>query len=185
MSLNLQSKIILASVIRNQLPSNIKDYQCELVIEEDITVRLPLLRHPNPKSTCNSHTKTTKNPPSKSCSVKLIAPQTSCTSTNSTTKSSPSKAKSKESHKPESKNMSNPSSSRKPKSMKTMSTWRKGWFLTKNHQNMTQAMKTVAVKVHRRVWRRTKRVSLESRMPSLRYWTKEAKSHPSRTWTNN
>lgn len=38
MSLNLQNKLIYASVSRSQLPANIKDYSCELIIEEDIEV---------------------------------------------------------------------------------------------------------------------------------------------------
>lgn len=38
MSAGLQSKLIYAFVSKAQLPQNIKDFYCELVIEEDIQV---------------------------------------------------------------------------------------------------------------------------------------------------
>ena len=40
MSVNLQNKIILASVSRSQVPANFKEYLCDLIIEEDIEVHL-------------------------------------------------------------------------------------------------------------------------------------------------
>jgi hypothetical protein len=36
MSTTLQNKITLTSVIRSQLPANLKEYSCELIIEEDV-----------------------------------------------------------------------------------------------------------------------------------------------------